>query len=252
MKASWKYFISALLKRATIILPHAIILLPGIIFLDVLISCNDKNKVYPEPVKFSWNFESGAEGWAGDFTDYKVGEEASFLFSFRHDTLPEPLGTGQGALMLSGYSANSDLFMYVKRRVSGLQPNTVYYATFSIQFASNLPGLESNPIAAQEIGVYLSAGVATIEPVKKVEENGNYGLNIGKSNLLQAGENMMVLGSLMNETEQPVYALKTLSNENPLHFISDENGEAWIIVGVDSGAERAVTMFINEIIVEFF
>jgi len=251
MKASWKYFSTTLSIRG-IVKTIKFFILAIVFILGSITSCNDKNKMHPEPVQFNWNFESGAEGWTGDFTDYRVGEEASFTFSFGHDTLPEPPGAGQGALKLSGYSANSDMFMYIKKRVSGLQPNTVYYATFSIQFASDIPGSDNNPVVAEKDGVYISAGVATVEPVKKVEENGNYGLNIGKSNLNQNGENMVVMGTILNETEQSLYALKTHSNENPLHFISDENGEAWIIIAVDSGIEAAITIYFNEISVEFF
>lgn len=220
--------------------------------MGVILSCNDNNRMQPEQVDFIWNFYSGTEGWTGDFTDYAVGGEEDCDFSFGHDTLPEPLDQEQGALRLAGYSYNSDLFMFIKKKITDLQPNTIYYSTITVQFASASPGTESEPAVQQGSGIFVGAGAVPIEPHKIVEENDYYGLNIGKYNQNQNGEDMVVLGSLVDETLKSEFSLKTISNENPFHCVSDENGEIWIIVAVDSAVETSTTVYFNQIEASFF
>src|SRR5690606_35845199 len=104
-----------------------------------LFSCKDNNRINTNPVELVWTFNTETEGWLGDFAEYPAGEEEAFDLYFGHDTLPEPLNPGQGALKLSGMNNNNDLFMFVKKRISDLEPNTVYYANFIVEFATNEP-----------------------------------------------------------------------------------------------------------------
>lgn len=218
--------------------------------LFVLFSCKDKNRLHPNPITLIWDFESGIEGWSGDFAEYPVGEEAFYELLFAHDTLPLPLDQSQQALMLSGSNHNSDLFMFVKRKITGLEPNAAYYITFNVEFASNEPGIA----AADSRGsmIHVAAGASTFEPSKVMGENNFYTMNIGKCNLNQDGEDMVVIGNLNNNTELPVYALKTVENIQPFHCITNEKGEVWVIIGTDSALDTTTTIYYNSIMVELF
>ena len=220
-------------------------------FMFTLLACNDNNRSHPDPVQFTWNFHTNTGGWAGDFTGYPLGEEEAYELQFSHDSLPEPLDGTQHALRLSGRNNNSKLFMFVKKQVSGLQPNTIYYAKFTIEFASNEPGIYSGPLSGQGNGIYVAAGATMVEPLKMIEEN-HYALNIGKCNLNQDGDDMVVLGNYSNDTNDPVYALKTIVNQKPFHCITSEQGELWIIVGIDSGVQHTTTAYFNNIKVDLF
>lgn len=209
-------------------------------------SCKDKNRVHPDPVELTWNFNPGHEGWNGDFAEYPEGEESLYELVFGHDTLPLPLDQSQWALKLSGNNINSDLFMFAKKRITGLDPTTVYYVTFSVEFASNMPDIPGSKL------VHMAAGATPVEPVKIIGEDNVYGMNIGKCNQGQNGEDMVVLGNLVNNTDQPVYVLRTVENEQPFHSTTNEKGELWIIVGIDSGYASTTTVYLNTVAVKLF
>ena len=49
----------------------------------------------------------------------------------------EPL-TGSDSLFITGNNQSDDLFMFFKRRVTGLQPNGRYRVTFALEFVTNV------------------------------------------------------------------------------------------------------------------
>lgn len=216
------------------------------------VSCNDDNRIKTDPVEFSWSFTSEAEGWTGDFADYPVGKEHEYQLYFGYDSLPLPLDPNQGALKVSGMNLNNNLFMFVKKRITDLEPNTVYYATFTVEFATNEPGNELNAASVPGGNIFIGAGATSVEPEKTVGESNLYGLNIGKCNEDQDGEDMIVLGNITNDEEEPVFALKTVSNQKPFHCVTNEAGELWIIIAVDSGVESATEIYYNTITVSLF
>jgi hypothetical protein len=101
--------------------------------------------------------------------------------------------------MLSGYNLSKDLFMYVKKRITGLRPNTDYTITFQVELASDLNTASSGGSGS----VSLKAGATQSEP-KSVIEAGYYVMNIDKGNEASAGEDMMSLGILPVQTTSPV------------------------------------------------
>lgn len=253
MKAIKLIYLSALLHIRAGITPHRVIVLLGMSLpLLVSLSCKDNNRISTNPVEFVWTFNAETEGWTGDFAEYPVGMEDEYELSFGYDSLPEPLDRNQGALKLSGINHNNDLFMFVKKRISDLEPNSVYYAKFTVEFATNEPGDELNTAEVQGGKIYVGAGAVPVEPEKVVGEDNIYGLNIGKCNENQDGEDMVVLGNLINETDELVYALKTINNQKPFHCVTNENGDLWIIIATDSGVEAATAIYINTIQVELF
>lgn len=218
----------------------------------IAFACSDKNLDQPDPVEFYFDFAQDANGWTGGFADYPVGEEHFYDLVFEHDTLPEPLDQNQFALKLSGNNHSDDLFMFAKRKVSGLEPNKVYFITFTLEFASNVPDNMVGVGGSPGESVYVKAGAAATEP-KKVRDGENYyRMNIDKDNQAQSGQDMVVIGDFSNDTDQEVYTLKTVTNESPFGAATDENGNLWIIIGTDSGFEATTTIYYNSVKVECF
>lgn len=217
-----------------------------------LFACSDKNLKQPDPVEFYFDFADGTEGWTGDFADYPVGEEEFYEQVFEHDTLPKPLDQNQMAIKQSGNNHSDDLFMFMKRRVNGLEPNTVYYITFTVEFASNVPDEAMGAGGSPGESVYVKAGASVAEPGKVVDDENFYRMNIDKNNQAQNGEDMVVIGDFSNDTNQAVYTLKTVANESPFGAETDENGNLWLIIGTDSGFEATTTIYYNTIKVECF
>jgi hypothetical protein len=217
----------------------------------VWMACSE-NVERPVPVTFTYTFNTGTEGWTGDFADYPVGEEDFYELLFEYAMLPAPLNESKGALKMSGNNHSDDLFMFIKKKVTGLQPNTEYKVTFTLEFASDVADNTMGAGGSPGESVYVKAGATRTNPGKIPGNDNFYHMNIDKGNQAQDGADMLLLGDFSNDTNTAVYALKTVSNATPQVVTADENGELWIIAGTDSGFEATTTIYYNSVKVEFF
>ncbi|WKN42063.1 hypothetical protein [Tunicatimonas pelagia] len=196
-------------------------------------------------INVEFAFEQDGEGWEGGFAEYPPGEEDFFELSFSHADLPDTLNTEEKGLRLSGTNRSDDLFMFIKRQITGLEPDSLYGVRIDIQLASNAPensfGIGGSPGGS----VYLKAGATTEEPLV-LEDNQ---INIDKGNQAQGGENMMVLGTIGTEREDFEYELISRDNwdQKIIEVRADAEGACWLIVGTDSGFEGTTTLYYNRI-----
>ena len=202
-----------------------------------------------ETIRF--DFADGLEDWRGDFADYPADNPDFYELEFEHSTLPSPLDQNSGAIKQSGNNHSDDLFMFVKKKISGLTPNQNYRIKYTIEFASNVPdgslGVGGSPGEA----VTIKAGASKIEPEKVLQNDNYYRMNIDIGNQSNAGSDMIVLGDFSNDTQQAKYRLKNLSQAPYFEIQANANGEFWLIVGTDSGFESTTTIYYNKISVEF-
>ena len=177
----------------------------------------------------SYDFSQSEEGWKADFVDLPVNAEDSSFYELKYNytNLPPNLGT-QKAIMLSGNNHSDDLFMFIKGKVTGLNPNTSYTLVFEVELASNAPKGSVGAGGAPGESVYLKAGASEIEPVKNVQGD-RYVLNIDKGNQSEAGSNATVLGDIATPLTVAEYTLITRNNASPsaepLIAQSNSNGE---------------------------
>ncbi|SDB49831.1 hypothetical protein SAMN03097699_1717 [Flavobacteriaceae bacterium MAR_2010_188] len=212
-------------------------------------SCSDDDSSDLKIQNLNYSFQNGTDGWIGDFADYPNEEnvETFYELEFRQSPLPDPLDTNDGALKQKGNNHSDDLFMFIKRKLDGLDKNQMYEVIIEIEFATNAAegsfGIGGSPANS----VYLKAGVSTIEPRKVLDTTeGIYRLNIDKGNQATDGEDLQLIGDFSNGTEEEVYVLKQLSTEM-IQIESNEDGELWLIIGTDSGFEGTTTIYYNEI-----
>ncbi|NJW51885.1 hypothetical protein [Salinimicrobium oceani] len=221
--------------------------------LMIFAGCDSDDAVQEEmQLDFSFNFATGTEGWIGGFSDYPAGEEDFYELEFEHSQLPEPLNTQEAALKLSGNNHSDDLFMYVTKQISGLQPNKEYKMKFEVNFASNVADGQFGIGGSPGESVYLKAGGASHEPQNIEDEFGWYRLNVDKGNQAEGGDDMMVIGNFANGTEENVYTLKTLYFPSAQTVMTNDAGELWLLFGVDSGFEGTTTIYINSIKIALF
>ena len=204
---------------------------------------------------FDFDLNTDLQGWVGGFTDYPVDltDWPDFELTWGHEPLPSNLGSGSG-LYISGKNYSDDLFMFIKRRVTGLGANTTYRLRFKIKVATNAPsecgGIGGPPGEA----VYLKAGAVLVEPVP-ADSDGYYQLNIDKGNQAAGGADAIVLGHIGNSNTDcihPVYEIKTLdSGSKEFELTTDSEGSAWIIVGTDSGFEGQTSLYYNQVKTSF-
>lgn len=221
--------------------------------LFLLVSCRDAEVDPPERAVFEWNFTPDAQGWAGNFADYPVGSEEFMELEFNYAPLPSPLDSTQGSLRLNGTNRSDDLFMYVYRQITGLIPETVYYITFTVEFASNVPDGQVGIGGSPGESVYVKAGATNFEPGRVTDDMDYYRMNIDKGNQSQGGSDMIVIGDFSNDTDNQAYTLKSVTNSNQeFAVMPNDAGELWIIAGTDSGFEGTTTIYYNSIKAELF
>lgn len=217
----------------------------------------------PEPFERTFDFESNAEGWTGDFADLPADASPDFYgLVFEHRPLPAEIGKAGAALYLAGDNHSDDLFMYVRRRLDGLTPNTPYTVHLRAEVATNAPsgcfGIGGPPGE----GVYLRAGAATTEPRPVTEADGWRRLNVDKGNQAADGAQALVIDHIANgdPCEDPArYRLRTFDTREartpsgalkpPLTARSDAAGTLWVFLGTDSGFEGLTAIYIDAVTV---
>lgn len=201
---------------------------------------------------FSYDFVSGYQGWTGNFADYPVGSETYYELEFKRVPLPAPLNTGKYALMLSGNNHSDDLFMYLKRKITGLLPNTMYEVSFDVELASMYPTNENGIGGSPGEGVVIKAGATLIEPSRIIDVINHYRMNIDKGGQTTPGADADTIGHVGVTDTTTVYALINRNNiSHPFQVMTDADGEVWIIIGTDSGHEGTTTLYYNHININF-
>jgi len=192
------------------------------------------------------DFSQGKDNWVAGFAEYDADQEDTYELEEGLHALPEPLDVTKEAYLLSGMNRSDDLFMYLKRQVSGLQPNTSYKIDFVVHLASNARsgGVGAGGAPGEAVGV--GVGATAIEPVADADEGNFYTMNIDKINqCCTDGEDMVVIGDVANGSE--VYEYKMIERAGTFTATSDTEGNLWLIVGTDSGYEGKTSLYYTEI-----
>lgn len=213
----------------------------------VFLSCSDDDDS-PVTQTFTYAFEQSTEGWSAGFSDYPADwDEGGFEFVSERRSLPDEVGESSQTFFISGRNISDDLFMFLKRQITGLKPGHTYQLSFSIELASQYPE-ESVGIGGSPGGsVYLKAGGSAEEP-EPVEEDGEIRMNIDKGGQSQGGQDMSVLGNIGIPGDEFQYELIQRDNlDDPLQVRSDASGNLWVIVGTDSGFEGTTALYYNSI-----
>ena len=203
---------------------------------------------------FSKDFDFSTEqhDWIPGFSDYPAGPDDSARFELRY-SYTEPVSPSKltkRSVMLSGNNLNRDLFMYLKRKITGLKPDTDYTITFSVELASDLNPSQYSPTSGS---VYLKAGATASEP-ESIVQSGSHILNIDKGENNSAGEDVVTLGDILTPEISTGYTLVNLNNTmTNRRFVTRTNadGELWLIIGTDSNLAGTTSVYYTRINVVF-
>lgn len=203
----------------------------------------------------TFDFSQSQGDWQVDFTDFPANADDSTDYELESAYIDRPahLGANMKSIMISGHNHSDDLFMFMKRKVTGLSPNTDYAIVFEVELASNAPkgavGIGGSPGES----VYLKAGAIGIEP-KRMIDNSQYVLNLDKGNQATPGETTVILGDIAVAYDTKDYALITRTNSgnrSPFVAKSNSKGELWLLVGTDSGFEGVTRVYYTQVNVIF-
>ncbi len=190
------------------------------------------------PIEFSFSLEADAEGWVFDFADLPEDYDQS-IYELDAGHRPLPGGLDGAGFCVQGHNRSDDLFMYLKRQVDGLVPGESYSVSVTVDLATNVPtgmvGIGGSPGES----VYVKAGASTVEPEASPDRTGHLRMNIDKGNQSRGGSQMVVIGDVAHaDVAGEEFQIKTLANSGrPVTVDADASGNAWLIVGTDSGFE---------------
>jgi hypothetical protein len=210
-------------------------------------SDDDSNLVLNKEI--TSDFEKSTDDWTGDLSEYSTATDTSSIeFRFGRTPLPSPLDTKTYGLMLQSHNRSDDMFMFLKRKVTGLKANRPYNVTFDIDLVTNYSAGGLGAGGAPGTSVYLKGGASDIEPAKKLE-NGFYTFNLDKGLQSETGKDFVNLGNVSNglETDDFKIVKRTSTLANPVLVTSDASGTIWVCVGTDSGFEGLTRLYYDKI-----
>jgi hypothetical protein len=201
----------------------------------------------PDRLFFTFCRDSG--GWVGGFADLPTDalEGELFTLSFRRAVVPgQP--TPLRGLRLSGANRSDDLFMFLKRQVTGLVPSARYVVDLAATLYTEAGRGCIGAGGAPGEGVTVKAGAVPFEPLA-VPENGVLRMNLDKGQQASAGSNAVVLGDLAAagaRCEGGVFVRKRFATAaEAIVGEADRNGNLWLMLGTDSGFEGTTTYFVT-------
>jgi hypothetical protein len=200
---------------------------------------------------YTYDFISGYDGWTGDFADYPPADSILYQLEYTRTTLPAPLNTSKYALKIAGSNRSDDLFMFIKRKITGLIPNTTYQLQVQVDFASNVPTNAVGIGGAPGEAVRMKVGATIAEPNKTIIGS-YYRMNIDKGNQSIPGVDMDTIGHIGVSDTTTKFTLINRNNTARLFTITtDSNGEVWVCIGTDSGFEGRTTLYYDKITLTF-
>ena len=185
-----------------------------------------------------------------DFGRYKYGFTAGFsdlpadydpgLYELQSGWRTRPSALGEArALYISGHNRSDDLFMFWKRRITGLRPRTAYFVRMDIEFVSSYQsgsiGIGGSPAES----VFVKLGASAREPIVRAGAGDMLLLNLDKGNQSIGGSSAKVVGTValpQGATGEHGYVRRNNRAKRQL-VRTDSSGSLWVFFGTDSGFE---------------
>jgi hypothetical protein len=220
-----------------------------------LASCGRDPVDTPDELELSYDFQSGSNGWTAHFADYPQGSETFYELLAEHRALPAPLEARGRGMFLFGNNHSDDLFMYLTKSVTGLQPNSTYRMRFSVEIATNA-GRDCAGAGGSPSLVPVKVGATASEPTRVLVPGSGaaqyYRMGIDKGEQSSGGRDAFVIGTVAgtstNCSGDAPYALKRLDSAgSTFDLTTGASGSLWLIVGFDSGFEGRQGIYVTEV-----
>ena len=205
-----------------------------------------------DATRVEFDFARSDHGFVAGFADYpQDGDPSLYQFTASWQAGPANPG-GASALFLSGVNRSDDLFMFWKKRIAGLPPNTPVMLTMEIQLASKYAeGLVGVGGAPGE-GVSVKAGAVPFEPQAMVDRReGWLRMNLDKGNQSVGGKDMLVIGNVAKPEDgnDEYVPLMRHQHGRPHAVKTAGDGSLWLIFGTDSGFEGKTALYYSKLTV---
>ena len=205
-------------------------------------SAEKRNDVNPVRTMIS-EFETGTEDWIGDYALYNRKDTTEIAFLMEKDSLPATIDSLKFSVRMEATNLSDSIFLFMKKKIIGLNPEKTYNVSFDINIGTNYPDLAD----ATGTKISLKAGASSTEPVK-ILNAGYYNVSIKKGLWNVDGPEMVILGDITNGIGRATYQLvnRNSSSKN-ISVKPDSNGVIWVYVGEDSGYKGKTVLYFDNI-----
>ena len=213
---------------------------------------NTEGTVGSVTLDFDFNSPTQGDGWTAGAADFPVARAADVGAVGDRRLLPAAISTTRQGLYQAGTNVTGDLFLFFKKRLIGLIPNTSYKISISLEFGSNLhSGCTTGPGPQ----VWLKAGVSALEPTSDPNAGGIYRMSIEKGDQSDPGL-FTQLGDIRNGlTGCPppgTLALRATTAQMQLAtVVTDSQGGFWMFIGTQSTALARHEVYFNHLTIKF-
>lgn len=216
-----------------------------LVVLISLSACNSEERNNVDPVRTMISeFETGTEGWKADYALYNRADTSKIAFKMERDSLPAVIDSLKWSLRMEGNNIGDSIFLFLKKKIVGLNPDKTYNVSFDINLATNYPDLPGGSGKT----INLKAGASPTEPAKSLSDKFYYNLSIKKGLWDQDGAEMAILGDVTNTAARSVYELVNRnSNSKNITVKPDPSGIIWVCVGEDTRYKGKTVFYYDNI-----
>jgi len=199
------------------------------------------------------DFSRSDHGFAAGFADLPPGYDLG-LYELESGWRARPAALrGKKALCIAGHNRSDDLFMFWKRKVTGLRPNTTYRVRANLEFISQYRSGSVGIGGSPADSVFVKIGASATEPATVNNGAGLLVLNLDKGNQSQSGRDASAVGTVA----LPARGSATFGYVRRNNYATgqtattDETGSLWLFFGTDSGFEGRTELWFTRLWASF-
>ncbi len=222
----------------------------------MLVGCGIEDLEIPEMIDERYVFETDDLGFVSDIAEVPTNYNEEGSYDLVNSVGEYPLTAtsifsdpGRNAYWLTVYNRRGEAFNYIYKKLDGLSANTNYKGMLTVTgmtpYAADTMDIANSSIES----VFIKAGIISTEPVPTIDEDNYYRITtFDKGSQSDSGADLAVAGTLVDnqiaidgtDYFEVIYFVN-------LDFTTDADGNAYIVVGYDSGFKGLNIFGITEI-----
>ncbi|HEV8356648.1 MAG TPA: hypothetical protein VGQ17_07735 [Gemmatimonadales bacterium] len=204
--------------------------------------------------RLDFNFRDStiAAGWAVEAADFPTTRLADVGLVGDWRPLPSEVSTTLSGLYMSGTNVTGDLFVFLKKRLTGLPAGQRYSIAIQLEYVSNV---HSGCTSGLATSVWIKAGVSALAPIA-FDDGGVYHLTLDKG-IQSAAGSYTQLGNIRNGLSgcpsTGSFAVRlTNRQDQSATLTTDSEGGFWIFLGTQSAVLARHELYITALQVTLF
>lgn len=218
-------------------------------------STDDVHILPVETNKLTFDFIKGLDGFKVLFADLPADADREELFELDYGHAKIPVaGNDHYGIYVKGSNRSDDLFSYIYRKIgveNGLKPHTTYEMNIHFTMATNEPEGGFGAGGAPGESVFVKAGVVGEEPLPYVDGSNYLRMALDKGNQAFGGKDMKLVGNISKVDGSFDHSYAYKEYETTVVVTTDAQGNAYIVIGTDSGYEGKTMVFYDNVEVTF-